>query len=1115
MPARAVLRVATVACSVLALAWANGSAASAGSIPDPSRFRVTAIAQVGPTIVGAKTGSGELAQSDPGLLARADTSPVDVLVKLDLDGAASYPGGIAGLAATSPSKTHRKLKQSDRAVAAYLSYAGGVTQKAAAAITAKVPAARVQTAFTVAYGGLSVRLPANQAKTLLSVPGVVAVQSDTLEQVQTDATPQYIGATAVWPSLGGSTKAGQGVIVGVIDSGIRPEHPSLADNGIDRPAGGPWACELGDGTDPALGPAFTCNDKLVGAYAFTQTNMANNPAGADEYCNPTTRLCSARDSDGHGTHTATTAAGSAVASAPLLGIDRGPISGIAPGASVIAYRVCLARGCYASDSVRAVAQAITDGVDVINFSVSGGKNPYTDPVDLAFLDAFSAGISVNTAAGNDGPNAGTTEHAAPWVTTVGASTSNRTFRSSLTLTADNGDHYTKVGTTLTAGVGAAPVVLAQAVPGYTGDAYCGAPFAEASLTGKVVVCQRGGPAGRVQKGYNALQGGAVGMVLYNPTLSDTETDNHWLPTIHLNGPNDDLVAFLTAHTGVTAAWATGQRASVRGDVMAGFSSRGPQSDWLKPDLTAPGVQILAGNTPTPTGLTSRPPGQPYQAIDGTSMASPHSAGASALVKAAHPTWTPAEVKSALMTSSAQDVLKEDGHTSSDPFDRGAGGLRVNTAVAAVVTLDETATRYAAAASNTLNPIDLNLPSIQANPLPGAVTTHRTLTNMTGKDQPFKVSATTTNGLKVTVSPSSFSVPAGGTSTIAVTLDGTRSGPGWGFGTIMLISTNAKIPRVVLPVAAQRGDAIVPMTHVCSPTTLPLDQNAHCRLTLTNQSEVPAPVTLSLAAGNRVDISSVSPPAAGGVHGFTWSGTLSPVTAPTIDSITPGGSPAGYVPLSLFGIAPVAGMGDETITNFAVPSFTYGGETYDTIGVDSNGYVVVGGGAAADNVCCNLKPIPDVARPNNVVAPYWTDLHLGIGTGAVRAGTLSDGVSSWIVVDYAEVSPSGAPDVKNSFEVWLKMGATEEVTLAYGDLGGPAAPGLRQGAENRTGTSGATLVGLSGTDWTVHTSPSTPGGSVTVTYDASGTRAGTYVLAPQATTPLVNGVISTPQTLTVG
>ena len=142
---------------------------------------------------------------------------------------------------------------------------------------------------------------------------------------------------------------------------------------------------------------------------------------------------------------------------------------------------------------------------------------------------------MNASAGNDGPGASTANHAGPWVTTVAASTFNRQYSSKLTLTSTDGATYSKAGSTLTQGVTGAPVVLAAAVPGYTGGKQCLTPFAAGSLTGQVVVCERGNN-GRVEKGFNAAQGGAAGMILYNPTASDVETDNHFLPAIHLEGP---------------------------------------------------------------------------------------------------------------------------------------------------------------------------------------------------------------------------------------------------------------------------------------------------------------------------------------------------------------------------------------------------------------------------------------------------------------------------------------------------------------------------------------------------------------------------------------------------
>ena len=466
-----------------------------------------------------------------------------------------------------------------------------------------------------------------------------------------------------------------------------------------------------------------------------------------------------------------------------------------------------------------------------------------------------------------------------------------------------------------------------------------------------------------------------------------------------------------------------------------------------------------------------------------------------------------------MTSSTQDVLKEDGVTTADPFDRGAGSMRVDAAVAAVATISETPANLVGAAA--MDRVDLNLPSIQANPLPGAITTQRTLTNTTTRAQPFKATATGTNGLKVTVSPSSFSVPAGGTRTITITLDGTAAPDGWAFGQVTLTSTAKRTPGIVLPVTARVADSAVPMTHTCEPTDLARNEDAACTVTLTNTSAAPAPVELSLDAGKRVDISSVSAPATGTARGFSWSGTLSPALPPTITSVasvpaaeTPGG---GYLPLSVFGIAPIGGVGDETITNFNVPAFTYGTETYTRIGVVSNGYVVMGGGIGAD-VDYLAAPIPSTNRPNNIVAPFWSDLNPSAG-GAVRIATLGDGVNSWIVVDYDAV-PTYSQGQKNSFQIWIGYDGTDDVTIAHGPTEGPGVDGLSQGAENRDGTSGAAYSGGAGSTWRVNATAPTPGGSVTVTYDASSSRAGTYVLAPKATTPVVKGTISVPQTLRV-
>ncbi len=486
------MRRIAVALATLCLLAGQTIFAGAVSGADPSRFTASPLTPDS-TYEGTKSSSGAIAQSDPALLGRTDATPVNVMIKYDYDATATYAGGVDGLAATSPAVTGKELKDNAEAVQAYDAYTADLSAEITADAQAAVPALAVGSEYSTAYGGVQATLPANEIGALLNVDGVVAVQQDRLAQPLDDNT-SFIGATAVWPSLGGSATAGSNVIVGVIDTGVWPEHPMLAPGSLPAPSGGPWGCEFGDGSDVAnLGPTFDCNNKLIGAYAKTATYVANYHPGAEEFCDSVTGICSPRDPEGHGTHTTTTAAGDCVDSALLYGVERGPVCGIAPGARVIQYRVCLAQGCYGSDSVAAVQQAILDGVDVINFSISGGAQPYSDPVELAFLDAVNAGISVNASAGNNGPGAATSDHGGPWTTTVGASTGPRSFLSTLHLTADGGATFDMSGVTLTDGIGSpTPVVLAQTLAKAGGgleDSLCQSPLAAGAATGKVVMCR--------------------------------------------------------------------------------------------------------------------------------------------------------------------------------------------------------------------------------------------------------------------------------------------------------------------------------------------------------------------------------------------------------------------------------------------------------------------------------------------------------------------------------------------------------------------------------------------------------------------------------------------------
>ena len=1114
---------------------ATSSASSGGAVAKKFTAKDLSPAAI-ETIKVAKSDSGRLAQTDPTLLGRTDSTPINVMIKYDFDATASYKGGVAGLAPTSPRVTRKKLKDNVGAVGAYEAHIRQVAQGISARV--QQAGAKVRKSFLTVYGGVEAQIPANQVSSLLRIEGVAAVQRDTLNQPLDDNT-QFIGATKVWPSLGGRRTAGSNVIVGVLDTGIWPEHPMMSNQGIPAPDGGLRGCQFGNGSDPLLGPAFSCNNKLIGAYAFTDTYLALVGSDGHEFCDDAAGVCSPRDSEGHGTHTTTTAAGDCVNSAVLYGVQRGPVCGIAPGAHVIMYRVCLSQGCFSSDSVAAVQQAIRDGVDVINFSISGGAQPYSDPVEIAFLDAVNSRISVNASAGNSGPGAGTADHGGPWVTTVGASTGPRFFTTTLHLTADGGATFDKGGVTVTNGISSpTPVVMAESLPGE--DALCQSPLAPGTATGKIVACRRGVNA-RVDKGFNVLQGGAVGMILYNAVKQDVETDNHWLPAVHVDGPNDDLVAFITGHTNVRATWAQGQPTATQPDVMAAFSSRGPTGDWIKPDVTAPGIQVLAGMTPQPdeTTPTNGPPGNLYQAIAGTSMSSPHAAGVSALVKAAHPDWTPEEIKSALMTSSVQSVVKEDGVTPADPFDMGAGSIRADRAVNPTLVFDENSADFVAAGTDPVHRIDLNLASVDAPTMTGTIVTKRTATNVTGAVQSLHVTTVAPAGANIYVSdkkpnqkgevrPDDTISLKKKTTDIWIEISAPTLPDGQYFGRITL-DPGGRLTPVTIPVAFFRQQGLVTLTHDCSPNAFPARTgHAHCSATVSNLASIAASVDLkitNLDRGRGLNFSNVVGPAGTtvGSDGIEWNGTLSPALAPTIDSITSTTGPAGgYLPLSAFGIPAVPGVDDDSITNFSVPTFYYGGEAYTEIGVVSNGYVVIGGGDGSD-VVFTPQTFPDPERPNNVVAPLWNDLNPGAG-GAIRVATLTDGIDTWIVVDYDAVK-NFTDSTTHTMELWFRTSGggagtgpvSEQTTISYGaaDTASPdPGSGGNSGAENRDGSSGKNLTTpADNTEWAVNTSPPTAGGSATIEYDASANRPGTYRSVASMTSNVTPGTTQVVQTLT--
>lgn len=1051
----------------------------------------------------AKSATSRIAETDPALLGRSDATPIDVVVKLDHDPLATYSGTVDGLAATSPAVTGDALSLDAPAEQAYEGYLAGQEADFAADLAAAVPGASVVgEPLRVVYGGVRVTLPANRVADLLAVDGVVAVQQNALRQPLTDSSTDFIGADTLYPGLGGTSNAGAGVIFGVLDSGAWPEHPSYEDLGnlAAPPAkadGTPRTCDFGDNPLTPEDDPFVCNNKLISGEAFLDAYLS---AVSD----PVEIYRTARDSNGHGTHTGTTSAGNAVASAPVLGVDQGPINGVAPGAWVAVYKVCGQLGCFSTDSAAAVEQAVLDGVDVINFSISGGTNPLTDVVELAFLDAYAAGVFVAASAGNEGPGASTANHLAPWTTTVAASTQTREFQSALTLTSTDGASLVLTGSSITDGVDAStPVVLSSATA--VGD-LCDTPVPAGTFTGVIVACKRGGN-GRVEKGFNVSQGGAVGMILYNPALADTETDNHWLPTVHL-ADGTEFLAFFNGHPNVSASFTSGAKVDGTGDVMAAFSSRGPAGLFIKPDVTAPGVQILAGHTPTPETPLEGPPGNYFQAIAGTSMSSPHVAGAAILLKAMHPDWTPGQIKSALMTTATTAVVKEDLTTPADPFDMGAGRIDLTVAGNPGLTFDASADDMFQAVSDPLGAVHLNLPSINAPILPGVIRTSRTATNVSGRPVTYDISTSMPAGSWASVSPKTFSLRPGQSKTITITIGSTAPTAQY-FGEVTL-TPRGSLPTLHMPVAFVPQQGAVSLESSCSPASVRVNKTTTCTVTATNQGAAETVVDIATTGNNKLKVVGAS------------GASVSKGTARVNDVVLAGNRPgipalasaddaaSGFLPLAEFGEVPIP-IGDEEIINLNVPAFEYAGRTHTAIGITSNGYIVVGGGGAEDVL---FEPaLPDPSAPNNVLAPYWTDLDGSTGAPGVRATVLGDGVSSWIVVEW-DLYIWGTTE-QRTFQTWIGINGVEDIWFTYdpANMPGDAGQPLAVGAENEIGE-GAALPGAPTADVRVVSSAATPGGSVSFTVTAKGTGVGTGKLTSDMFATTVTGMTRVSTTVNV-
>lgn len=642
--------------------------------------------------------------------------------------------------------------------------------------------------FQTTNNGVAIELTDTEAAQLAVQPGVATVRRERVEHVLTDAGPQWIGASALWNGqvAGVAATKGEGVVVGVIDTGINPTHPSFAASdgsgytNVNSRGHFYGLCATGEAT---------CTPKLIGMYDMTSEGS------------------NGVDTVGHGSHVSGIVAGNAISDAlngMTVSLSRN-VSGVAPHANLIMYKACILKNgtgtCDESDLVAAIDQAVADNVDVINYSIGGDAADAYQLLDdtttdvYAFFQARSAGVVVAAAAGNEGPGPGSLDEPgnAPWVIGVANASHNRTFSNSIgNFSGASGAPATLAGQGFTAGYGPASIVYA----GDYGNALCGVgatqgtsptgasnPFPAGTFHGEIVICDRGIYA-RVEKGYNVKAAGAGGYVLAN-AQTDGESiisDDHYLPAVHLGFNEGAELKSWVAGAGTHSGSITGVSAVLNdasGDILESDSSRGPygfSGGILKPDITAPGSNILSSSG-TGAGLAL---------LSGTSMATPHVAGSAALVVATHPTWTPAQVESALM-GTASDTIRIDANTPTTPLDAGSGRVRPDLAVKAGLYLALSASDYRAQdPSHGGDPAKLNRIGIESENCAGHCTFTRTVTDMSGGGT-WQASATATPPAAVTVSPSQFTLASGASQILTINVDVSNPTlPGtWSEGRIVL------------------------------------------------------------------------------------------------------------------------------------------------------------------------------------------------------------------------------------------------------------------------------------------------------------------------------------------
>ena len=709
---------------------------------------------------------------------------------------ATSPGVYVVTLAGQPAAAHRGTRPEpgerfDRTDPGVAAYRAKLRQRQDRVIDA-VGSPEVLYRYTAALNGFAAVLDPTQVKALRARDDVVLVERSTTRRTAADDS-RFLDLDrpgGAWRQVGGASDAGRGVVVGVVDSGIWPDNPSFAGLAQAQPGrakglpGFNGACAEADRWSPS-----DCNSRVISARWFVRG------FGVDRLSS--TELLSPRDTTGHGTHAEAVIAGARDVKVTVDEIEFGRDTGVAPAARVAVYKACWTApdptddGCTTADTVAAIDRAVADGVDVLNYSVSGADDP-GDSVSRAFLGATAAGVFVAAAAGNGGPDEGTVGNTAPWVTTVAASTS-RLHQGAVRL--PDGTAYAGAMTSRRS-LPETRIVLARDVPaaGASPDAaaICEAGSLDAAaVQGAVVVCERGRTA-RVDKSTAVAQAGGVGMVLANTGPDSVDADVHAVPTVHLDATDATAVQAYVRSAGDDARVTLDAKASENVPVpqVARFSARGPAygGDLLKPDLTAPGVAVVGAVAPPGAS------GRLWDLMSGTSVSTSHVAGLAAMLRAEHPSWSPARIRSA-MTMTAYDVKG-----GADPLAQGAGHVDPSSLLDPGLVVDAGPAAWRAFLRGDTRPQDLNLPSVAVGSLVGRTTVVRRLTNVARTRETYTASVSGLPGVTARVRPSVVTLDPGESRRVRIRLVASADAPVSDFSrgaiTWTGLSHQVRIPVVV-------------------------------------------------------------------------------------------------------------------------------------------------------------------------------------------------------------------------------------------------------------------------------------------------------------------------------